>query len=86
MSDVAKTIWLFLLVAVLLVVIVLLNIWLVKIGWNMGMENVAAALGLDFHRISFETASDITVMLWFFGGPLVTWNTLSLARRRDVKK
>lgn len=86
MSDGAKLIWTLVGAVVILVGVVLLQIWLIKLGWNYGMENIAPALGLDFHRISFETASDITLMLWFFGGPLVGWNTWGLARRSDVKK
>lgn len=85
MSDAGKAGWALVAYVVTIIISIFVQALFVKLGWNIGMDDVARHLGLEFQRISYATGLHITVMLWFLGGSLVGMNTLFLARRSDVR-
>jgi len=61
-----------------------INVWFVKWGLNAGMPELLEHAGGHWNAISWDNALDVTFMLWFVGGALVSMNTMHLARRSDV--
>jgi hypothetical protein len=86
MSEGAKLTWMIVAAVVLIVGAFFLSVFFVKIAWNVGMPTVASHLGLAFHRISYHAAFSVWFLLALFGGPLVGWNTMTHAKRSDVRR